>query len=100
MMIRKAFRFLLFALVALFLSGIVSTAPAQTAERHDWDDSNPCETAVPWPGALAEGWSMLRPDLFPWMIRPVETKGLTPADWGLVVYDSNQDVCWLADANL
>jgi hypothetical protein len=43
---------------------------------------------------------MLRPDPFPWMIRPVETKGLTPADWGLIVYDANQGVCWLADANL
>jgi len=44
MMIRKAFRFLLFACGAILLSGIVSTASAQTPVRHDWDDSNRCET--------------------------------------------------------
>ncbi len=26
--------------------------------------------------------------------------GLTPVEFGLIVYDSNQGVCWLADANL
>jgi hypothetical protein len=34
------------------------------------------------------------------MIQPVETHGLAPVNWGTVVYDSNQGVCWLADANL
>ena len=39
-------------------------------------------------------------DQFPALSRPIKTTGLTPADWGTMVYDSNQGVCWLADANL
>jgi hypothetical protein len=77
--IRKAVRLILFSLAAITISGVVSTAMAQPA----WGDSNPCETRV----------------------EPFESHahrtihGLTPADDG-VVYDSNQGVCWLADANL
>jgi len=33
-------------------------------------------------------------------IPPDTTRGLSPADLGLVVYDANQELCWLADANL
>ena len=29
-----------------------------------------------------------------------QAQGLTPVDYGLIVYDANQGVCWLADANL
>jgi hypothetical protein len=31
---------------------------------------------------------------------PNTNHGLVPADWGLIVYDENQGVCWLANANL
>ena len=32
--------------------------------------------------------------------RPGGSHGLTPGELGLIVYDSNQGICWLADANL
>jgi hypothetical protein len=40
------------------------------------------------------------PQLRPGVARPITTHGLTPEGWGQIVYDSNQGVCWLANANL
>jgi hypothetical protein len=86
MAIRKTFRFLLLACGAVLLSGTVPAASAQ-----NWlGGSNPCQTGPNWPADLTGAWSVLRADPFSWLIRPIETQGLTPAAWGLIVYDSNQ----------
>ncbi len=97
MNIRKSILFFLFAWATIFLSGIVSTAAAQATWKND---SDPCETgfspSAPWPEAAA----ILSAAQFPGMTQPIEAHGLKPVEWGEVVYDSNQGVCWLADANL
>jgi hypothetical protein len=80
-MIRGAFWSFMLAVGVVLISVAASTASAQTGGRQ----SNPCETAP----------SLLR--FFP---GGPTTNGLTPEDLGAVVYDSDQGVCWLADANL
>jgi hypothetical protein len=97
MIIRKTF--LLFYLVcgAIFISGAISNAAAQTPWQND---SNPCEVGSPPSAQWPEVTAISAVDQFPWMTQPNETHGLTPVNWGTVVYDSNQGVCWLADANL
>ena len=97
MNIRKTFPFLLFPCGALLLSGIVSTAAAQTPRQKD---SSPCEVAFAPPAPWPEVGLMAAADPFPGWGQPIKTNGLTPTDWGTVVYDSNQGVCWLTDANL
>lgn len=69
---------LLCSLATLWLSG--GAARAATGDAH------PCGSVSGWsPGPPAtEG----------------PGHGLTPDEFGLLVYDSNQGVCWLADANL
>jgi hypothetical protein len=94
LIIRKTIRFALFSCVAIIISGVASTAAAQTS----WQDSKPCETGF----AASPSWPEA-PTIFPTeqSDQPIlKTHGLTPRDWGTVVYDSNQGVCWLADANL
>ncbi len=76
--IQKVFFFCLFACGAILLSGLASTAAAQA----DGHDLNPCETS--W-AANADHST---------------THGLSPVNHGTIVYDSNQGLCWLADANL
>ena len=97
MIIRNSFLYLLFTWGAIFPIGIVSEAAAQTPRHHD---HNRCETpdepSAPWSEAAA----MHAAAQFPGMSRSTQTHGLEPAEWGTVVYDSNQSVCWLADANL
>lgn len=55
----------------MYLPGLITTAAAQTTGHN----TNPC-------GSIAL------------------TQGLTPEDPGTIVYDSNQGLCWLANANL
>jgi hypothetical protein len=69
--IRKALPLSQFICGAILLSGFIFPASAQT---------NPCGT----PSSS---------------MSPITVTGLTPVDSGHVVYDSNQGVCWLADAN-
>ena len=97
MNIRKSFLFFLLAWGMIFLSGIVSTAAAQSTKR---DDSNPCETSSGLSASWSEETGMLAAAQFPGLAQPNETHGLKPVEWGTVVYDSNQGVCWLANANL
>ena len=85
---RNAFRVLLFVWAALLISGAASKAAAQT----DWQRSNPCESGTSWAASSADTAAS-----------PADasstTHGLARVDGGLMVYDSNQNVCWLADAN-
>ncbi len=97
MNIRKSFVFLLLALGLISLFGIVSTAAAQGTWH---DDINPCETGFPSAASMSESAGLLAAAQFPGLTQPIETHGLAPVDWGAVVYDANQGVCWLADANL
>jgi hypothetical protein len=87
--IRRAFRFLLLAFSAILFSGAASTIAAQTG----WQNSNPC--------ASDSSGSALSPEVgtTPDLDRPAASHGLKSVDDGLIVYDSNQNVCWLADAN-
>ncbi|MBZ5662189.1 MAG: hypothetical protein LAO08_17450 [Acidobacteriia bacterium] len=89
--VRKAIVVFLFACAAIFLSGFASTAAAQTS----WQDFNPCETGLASSASLPEAETIMRPE-----IEPITTQGLTPVDDGMMVYDSNQGVCWLGNANL
>ena len=70
--IRKALPLFQFACGAILLLAFIIPASAQT---------NPC-------GAPSVSQA------------PITVTGLTPVDSGRIVYDSNQGVCWLADANL
>ncbi len=97
MIVRKSFLYFLVAWATIFLSGIVSTAAAQGTRQ---DDSNPCETGFPPSAQWPEAAGMLAAAQFPGLSQPIETHGLKPAELGTIVYDSNQGVCWLADANL
>src|SRR5579864_2560381 len=78
--IRKGLRFFLFVWAAIFLAGIVAPAAAQIELR-----VNPCNADLASFPENAE--------------RPPIADGLTPAG-NRTIYDSNQGVCWLADANL
>ncbi len=78
---------------ALLFSALVSVAPAQA------DPPNACESGVRSPDQFPET-GMLLSALSADNPAPVATHGLTPVDGGLIVYDANQGVCWLADANL
>jgi hypothetical protein len=85
---RRRFCFFLLAWGAIFLSGITSTAAAQ--DRND----NPCETGSPLFAALPEARTLLSANGDDSV--SIKTRGLNPVDFGIVVYDSNQGVCWLA----
>jgi hypothetical protein len=94
--IRKALRFVLFAWAAISIFGIASTAAAQPA----WQNFNPCETGFAPSAASPDAGTKLATNQSGLMISPDPTHGLEPVDWGLVVYDSNQGLCWLVDATL
>jgi hypothetical protein len=95
---RKSFYFFLFAWGAILLSGIASTAAAQDqADQPEWG-SNPCGIDFSSIAALPETGALLSTDHGD--SASTKTTGLMPADFGTIVYDSNQGVCWLADANL
>jgi hypothetical protein len=71
-------------------------ALAQTASQ----SPNPCEIGFAPSLSLLEAATTAAVDqIAPESLR-IRTQGLTPVDLGTVVYDSNQGVCWLADANL
>jgi hypothetical protein len=74
--VKKAFLFLPFAYGAVLLCGISFTVVAQAGGQ----GFNPCET---------------RPGL-----ASLSTDRLAPGNHPMIVYDSNQAVCWLGDANL
>jgi hypothetical protein len=78
------------------LTCLVSTAAAQSAQP----DSNPCETGIGSSAASPEPGTMLFTNQSGLVNPPDTNRGLSPADQGLVVYDANQGLCWLADANL
>lgn len=75
--------------VCLFLLGTIflSMAAPEAVGHPRWTESNPCQTGAASPGTLPEHG-------------PPPEHGLTPEDRESVVYDSNQSICWLADANL
>jgi hypothetical protein len=99
LIIRKALHFFLLAWGALFLSGIASTAAAQDhTQQRELGGSNPCNNSFPSFTALPE--AEMLPGLNHGASAPINTQGLTHTDFGTIVYDSNQGVCWLADANL
>jgi hypothetical protein len=81
---------LLLAWGAIFFPGMVSTAVAQTGVQ----DSGPCGTVSA--SDLKEAGETKTAGVS----QAIVTKGLTPVAFGTIVYDSNQGVCWLADANL
>jgi hypothetical protein len=56
-------------------------------------DRSPCDTDLSWSANLPQPGS----DPF---AQGTRGNGLTPVEFGSIVYDSNQGVCWLADANL
>jgi len=71
--------------------GAASTATAQSVTP----DFNPCASnQFPLAAILGELPAFLSENA------PIKTHGLIPADFGMIVYDSNQGLCWLADANL
>jgi hypothetical protein len=95
---RKSFYFFLLACGAIFLSGMTSTAAAQgRADKPEWD-SNPCEIDFSSIATLPETGALLGGDHND--SGALKTSGLMPANFGAIVYDRNQGVCWLADANL
>jgi hypothetical protein len=95
---RKSFCFFLFAWVAIYVSGMASTATAQDhGDQPEWG-SNPCEIDFSSIAALPETGALLSADHGD--SAAMKITGLMPADFGTIVYDSNQGVCWLADANL
>jgi len=57
---------------------------------------DPCGTQLRWNETSPQAEAVLRGD----NPDPIATHGLTPMERGRIVYDSNQGVCWLADANL
>jgi hypothetical protein len=77
-----------FACAIVFISGVVSIAAGQNEAN-----SNPCK--VPQ-SAVAQSSAASSQEVS----QAITTHGLTPVDRGQIVYDSNQGVCWLADANL
>ena len=82
--IRKASLLSRFAGGTILLSAFIFPASAQT---------NPC-------GASSSGISADMSTETSATLTPLTVTGLTPVDSGRLVYDSNQGVCWLADANL
>lgn len=58
-----------------------------------------CETGAPSLDAFPEAEILLKANLGA-ASAVTQAQGLTPVDYGLIVYDANQGVCWLADANL
>jgi hypothetical protein len=92
-------RFTLLASVALSILSIAPGAYSQTQAQ----ETNPCE-AETGDSLPSEGTVKLlaldrtgRPET---AARPEATHGLMPADLDLIVYDANQGICWLADANM
>ena len=77
-----------FACAIVFISGVVSTAVGQNESN-----SNPCKVPKSTVDQLSAAASQE-------VSQPITTHGLTPVGRGQIVYDSNQGVCWLADANL
>jgi hypothetical protein len=73
-------RFLLFACGAIWISSAASIAAAR--------DADPCEIRSSESHEASEA------------ARHTAAAGLAADEFGLIVYDSNQDLCWLADANL
>src|ERR1700690_473204 len=80
-MIRGLLKSGLIVVAVVLISGAASMAAAHVGGS----PSNPCEAA---------------PSLLRFLPGGTTTNGLTPEDFGAIVYDSDQGVCWLADANL
>ena len=99
-------RFLLAAFAAISL---LAAAPAAFAQPPAPQNPSPCDAgatqSAPLPNASAlpgavNPLAAPRPEFFRNPGPPDTNHGLVPADWGLIVYDENQGVCWLANANL
>ncbi len=98
-------RSLLPLFVAISLLGAAASAFAQTPAGRN---PSPCDGGAvstrPMPNArplsdAAKSPAAERPKFSGLPGAPFTTHGLEPADWGLIVYDENQGVCWMADAN-
>ncbi len=87
MSIERRSRFCLLAGLAILLFTPALTAKAQSAKV-----PNPCS---------ANANSLPAPSWADGLVSPgARTSGLYPTQDGLVVYDANQGLCWLADADL
>ena len=91
--------------VAISLLGAAASAFAQPPAGRN---PSPCDGGAvstgPLPNArplsvAAKSPAAERPEFSGLPGPPFTTHGLEPADWGLIVYDENQGVCWMADAN-
>ena len=99
-------RFLLPAFAAIWLLAAASAAFAQPPAPQN---PGPCDAgatqSAPVPNASALSGAVKplatdRAEFFGYPGPPDTNHGLVPDDWGLIVYDENQGVCWLANANL
>jgi hypothetical protein len=100
MMLRKVLHPVLFASAILFVSGMAPQAAAQDG----WQNPDRCEAGSSPNAILPEEGKILTADRMERVGLMTSTQqssaGLEPVEWGLMVYDSNQGLCWLADANL
>jgi hypothetical protein len=76
--------------LAIALLSIASNVMAQPDKV-----SNPCGNSTGRFEAVPQA-----ADAWDWGFPPVHTTGLFPTEDGLVVYDANQGLCWLANADL
>jgi hypothetical protein len=89
--VRKTSFYLPLAWGAILFFGMVSAASAQTT---DIQNSKPCQSIVL--EDFTETVDVANPPVSGGIV-PI---GLTPVQSGAIVYDLNQGICWLADANL
>jgi hypothetical protein len=95
----KALHFVLFASAI----SLISWMPPQAAAQDGWHEPDPCAVNFGPSQALKNEGKKLPVDRMERpgsMISLETTNGLESEEWGLLVYDANQGLCWLADANL
>src|SRR5580693_3719797 len=99
----------LFLLAAFATISLLAAASAAFAQPPAPQNPGPCDAgatqSAPVPNASALPGAVKplaadRAELFSYPGPPDTNHGLVPDDWGLIVYDENQGVCWLANANL
>ena len=102
----NARRFLPAAFAAISLLTVATAAFAQPPAPQN---PSPCDAGAHATAPLPNGATLLdavrplaadRPEFSGIPGPPNTSHGLIPADWGLIIYDENQGVCWLANGNL
>lgn len=89
-------RFCQIIILLVALSCIGPTAVAQSALQ----DSNPCESGLGVAAAAPDEGTILPTDQSSLVAPKDATHGLFPTGGDSLVYDQNQGLCWLADANM